>query len=650
MSYIGYYEPSYIEGDYYEFQSTPDDSLITITKQIVLDNIDITNFVTNLDITKEVGRAFSVLSMTLKGYTLDPTYIRNKDKLLEVTIGTTTTNFIIFDVDIDYKGTITLVGKTIGCLLDTPFSKQYDEVFLGNANELLEEFTVGVPTFIQTPTFDFFDGSFILKGSFLDGVNNLLAVSGGVLVEQYGSLFLEKALTIGVEDEPTFIFNNNVLTNLTHSDNFDGSTLVDAIVFNGSDSDVSSKPLITMVYNSESCERPYFLFNPISVNLASDVISNLGNMSFTNKIVLFEGTLDNASVITVSGGILSIDYVTVGGVILDVSEYTFTDNYSSIVLTSNKTGVVSVSYRTRALSIYEKNGKFDFLNKSINYELTYLTQKLDVEIDMCVKVVDGDGLNDFSIELVGERITKDTDTQFDVIGDVKSLALVSDKTTVPVTVNGYYAYGAFDTTFMNTISVQSDISVTKNFSTTIEDVTDNVEGTTEPVYGFFTTVGLEVDEAFVASVAVGFTKDDSNADYYIYYTTNDTLNGRGVKCTYTALVDRWTIPTVGVSNIVKHIDFYSEDNIHTFNYPNVDDGTYAGACILPVTQILDVSALLDIKPSSLSGQVLIYDEVNHTINGIGEITINITKAEKIVIDTDFLRKGSSITIDSVNSG
>lgn len=661
-----YYKQGFISEGYFKNTSIPADSIVNIHRKIYINTIDtpyiadgyiesgyyatpiykeLTELVEGLSIAREVGKAFNVLTMDLAGYDIPKEYIRNQNIRLIVELGTTVYSFILFDVDTDYRLNSKIIAKSQGCLLDEPFSKNYDDVFLGNSNDILTDITTDIDCTIAVPSFDFNEGSFKLEGSKLDGLNRLSAVSGASVLVVDDTLKISKPLVV----DDTFIdfeFNNAILTSKDKSDNFDGSLLVDKVIFNAGDNNLTTEPLITMVYE-DGCSRPKFLFNPTPTSV-DEITSNLGTIKLTNFRQIYTGSISNSNSIKVSGGIIEIYSITVAGVIIQNSSFEL--NHNVILLDNNYTGVVEITYLTKGISLFTTNGTFNFQDKHRFYELSYLTQKLEAEIPLCVNIIKSDGLNNFSITLVNEKITLDTDTVFDIIGEVKNLALVSDKLSgVFNIVNGYYAYGDFDTTFMDTISTQWGVPAQKTFTTSFENVTGLVDGVTNEIYGFFTTPDIDISETYVGSTVVALTKDSSNADYNLYYTTNSSVSGYNTTATYTAIVDRWTIPAVGGSNLVRFIDWYSEESIYTFNYPDPTNGTYAGICKLPADIELNVSDLIDINPADMAGTVVDYDGTNYTINPIGVIKIHITKAESIEIDTSALRKGSKITIDSSNS-
>ncbi len=645
MPYIkdGFIHDGYYEGD--ATTITPSDKILNITYSFVLDGVDITEFVESSDIIRENGKAFTTLSMKLSGYIIDTTYIRNKDIRLVVTIGTSTYSFILYDVDKDFKGDYNIIGKTQGCLLDEPFSTKVNDTIFGSANDIITTLTSNISSYNSLPNFEFNEGSFALEGSPLDGLEQLIAVSGGTMFEINDHLILTPHFYIE-SDTPRFILNNDVLFSKVLSDNFSGSSLAKEVIFNASEADLLSEPLITLV-SEENCLRPYFLFNPIPSNISS-ISSNLGDMVLTFINQTYKEIIDSNN-ISVSGGIISITQITLDGVPIDESDYQYVQNYNTILFTSTKKGTITVSYLTKGIKLYERNGIFDISTRSVYYTMQYLTQTLDANVPMCAEMIESDGLNNFSISLVGSGILMDTPTQFDVIGTVNNVAFVSDPSSVPTVVNGYYAYGNFDTTFMETISIEQDLVVDKTLTSTFENVTDNITNSVEPLFGFFTSPDIEIGETMIGSLVLNLEKDDTNPLYNIYYTTNSTFLGISSTSTYSAIVDRYTIPSVGIGNTVKYIDFYYDNGVSSFSYPDLTDGTYAGLCVLPATILLDIASLLDLYPQTVSGGTITYNGVPSLIAPNGKTTIIATTATKIIIDTAHLRKGSFITVDTSNA-
>lgn len=645
-----YIEDGYIEDDYYIKPNIADEPYIEsgYCEAGYYGDVfykDITELVTKLEITREVGKAFSVLNLDMSGYDIPKDFIRDLDIRLFVELGETVYKFVLFDVDSDYRLNSKVVGKTQGCLLDIPFSKKYDDIFLGNSNDVLLELTKDIECDIKIPEFDFNEGSFKLNGSKLDGLKRLAGVAGSSVYVFRDTLILDKPLVV-TDDFVDFVFNDVILTSKDKTNNYDGSLHIDKVLFNVDDTNLTTEPLITMTY-LDGCTRPKFLLNPTPKS-KDEITSNLGTFQLTNFRQLYTGSITNTNSIKVSGGILEIFSVTIGGLIVSNSNFEVGKNV--ILLDGVFSGVVEVSYLTRGISLYTTNGKLNFQDKNKYYELIYLNQKLSATIPLCANVVESDGLNDFSITLVNEKITLDTPTVFDIIGEVKNLALVSDKLSgVFKIVNGYYAYGNFNTSFMNGITKVSGVEAKRTFTTSFENVSGLVNGVTNNIYGFFTTPDIHISETFVGSTIVPLSKDTTNADYNLYYTTNSSFSGYSTTATYIAIVDRWTIPTVGGSNLVRFIDWYSEDSIYTYKYPDPTNGTYASICKLPAEIELNISDLIDINPVDLAGERVYYDGKPYIINPIGVIKIPVTKAESIDIDTSFLRKGSKITIDSSNS-
>jgi len=644
-----YIDTGYIAEDYYENDIstiTPTENIIAINTNFVLDGVDIKKYVGDVSITRENKKAFSVLTMKLSGYDIPTTAIRNKDVRLIATIGLTQYSFIIIDADKDHKGNYDILAKTQGCLLDYPFSVSINESFIGNSNDIISELATDVSIYNGLPSFDFNEGSFVLDGSALEGVERLVDVSGGTFFEVDDKLVLTPHLHIETTT-PKFILNDGILTSKVVSSNYSGSPLTKKVIFNVSETDLLSEPLITMVYDEDTCNRPYFLLNPVPYNIAN-ITSNLGDMTLT----FFEQTYTEAisdNTVTVSGGIVNIKQITLDGIPIDEATYEFVTGYNTILFTTPLNGIISVAYLTKAIYVYEKNGLFDFETRSVIYTMEYLTQKLDISINTCADVIDSNGLNSFSVELVGEKILMDAPTQFDVIGNVTNLAFISNPTALPSIVNSYYAYGSFNTSFMAGISIESGLLVDKTLTATFRNITNNLPNVNTEVFGFFTSPDIDISEVLIGSLSIAVIKNSRNPLYNIYYTSNDTFVGQSITATYKAVVDRYTIPTVGASNTVRYIDFYYEDGIASFSYPDINDGTYAGVCSLPAVILLDVATLLDMYPQTLTGQTITYMGIPHLILPNGKVTITAHTATKQVIDTGYLRKGSYITIDTTNA-
>ena len=612
--------------------------IVNITRSFVLNGVDITSYVTDAEIIRENHKAYSTLSMSMMGYEIDKTFIRNKEIRLYVTIGTMDYSFILFDVDRDYKGKYEIIAKTQGCLLDYPFSPKINDLLIGSGNEIIAELCSEINHYNTLPDFAFNEGSFTMDGSKIEGVDSLVAVSGGTYYEVNDHLIFERHFRVDNTLTPKFIFTDAVLTDKVYSDNYSGSPLVNKVVFNANEEDILSEPLITMVTN-EDCSRPYFMFNPTPENIAN-ITSNLGTMYFSFKEVLVQETFD-ANFLRVNGGIDSIKQITLNGAVVSDATYQFIQGQNVILFDTVLNGIITVTYITKVIQMYQFNGAFDFESRSNRYVVQYLNQILDISIDVCADVLDMGGLNNNTIELVGESMSLDTPTQFDVIGTINNIAFVSNPSAVPTVVNGYYAYGNFGTTFMTGITIDVGLSVSKSFSATMENLTANYDGAGVDIFGFYTSSDVEVTEAMIGSVYVTLTKYEAG-DYYIYYTTMSLYLNQSITCTYTAIVDRYTIPAVGASNTVRWIDFYNANGITTFEYPENGEGT----CLLPTTRLVDVASLLDTEAHKVAGKLATYKGINYTIASNGTFLVLLSTQEKIVIDTGHIKKGTYITIDT----
>lgn len=631
---LGYIATGYFEGD--TTTLTPSDKIVNITRSFVLDGVDISSFVVDAEIIRENHKAYATLSMSMMGYAIPTSYIRNKDIRLVATIGTTVYSFILYDVDKDHKGAYEIIAKTQGCLLDYPFSPKINDLYSGTGNEIISVLCAEISHYNTLPDFKFNEGSFTLEGSKLEGVDSLVAVSGGTYYEVNDHLIFTEHLRVNPATTPKFIFTDDILTSKVYSDNYSGSPLVNKVVFNANEEDILSEPLITMVTN-EDCSCPYFMFNPTPDNI-TNITSNLGTMYFTLKEVLVQETLDT-NFLRVNGGIESIKQITLNGVVVSDTTYQFIKGQNVILFDAVLNGIITVAYITKVVAMYQYNGKFDFETRSNIYNVQYLNQILDVSIDVCADVLDMGGLNNNSIELVGEGMSLDTPTQFDVIGAVNNISFVSNPSAVPTVVNTYYAYGDFDTTFMQGITIKTGLSVEKSFRATIENLTANYSDAGVDVFGFYTSNDIEISEAMVGSIILPLTKYDAGG-YYIYYTNKSRFLNLNVTCTYTAIVDRYTIPAVGASNTVRFVDFYNANGVTTFEYP--EDGT----CLLPTHRTIDVASLLDTSPHKVAGKTVTYKGTNYIIQSNGTFLVYLTTAEKVVIDTGHIKKGTYITIDT----
>ena len=638
---MAYYDLDYIANGYFEGDTvtiTPSDVIVNITRSFVLNGVDITSYVTDAEIIRENHKSYSTLSMSMMGYEIDKTFIRNKDIRLVVTIGAMVYSFILFDVDRDYKGAYEIIAKTQGCLLDYPFSPKINDLFSGSGNQIIAELCSEISHYNALPDFNFYEGSFTMEGSKIEGIDSLVAVSGGTYYEVNNHLIFATHFRVDNTLTPKFIFTDAVLTDKVNSDNYSGSPLVNKVVFNANEEDILSEPLITMVTN-EDCSRPYFMFNPTPDNIVN-ITSNLGTMYFSFKEVLVQETF-NANFLRVNGGIDSIKQITLNGVVVSDTTYQFIQGQNVILFDTVLNGIITVTYITKVIQMYQYNGKFDFETRSNIYNVQYLNQILDISIDVCADVLDMGGLNNNSIELVGEGMSLDTPTQFDVIGTINNISFVSNPSAVPAVVNGYYAYGDFDTTFMLTITKQVGLSVQKSFSATIENLTANYTDAGVDVFGFYTSNDVEISEAMVGSIILPLTKYDAGG-YYIYYTNQSRFLNLSVTCTYTAIVDRYTIPAVGATNTVRFIDFYNDNGVSTFEYPENDEGT----CLLPTTRLVDVASLLDTEAHKVAGKIVTYLGTNYTIASNGTFLVSLTTQAKVIVDTGHIKKGTYITIST----
>lgn len=658
-----YIADGYIEEGYYWggtiIPSEPTDNIVTINKSVTLNGEDITKYVTKLSINKTADRTHSVCELEMSGYTVNKTYVRNKDILLKVIIETDEVDFIIVDLDEDTKQNSILICKTLGCLLDYPFSGTYEnQKAIGSANQIIADLCGGIPYSNSLPDFSFNTGSFLLNGTKIDALEALVSVSGGTLYTRQGRLFISEHFRISQSEQPKIILNDSVLTKKIKSENFESATSVKSVTFNPSVGDVYSEPKITMF--SDECNKPYFLFNPTPTT-SSDINSNFRSFSLTNKQLIYEGELLDTRLLIVDGGILEIGSVYVNSEL--VNDYTFSATHNVILFNTAKSGSVRVVYISKVVERYSAGG---YTADGINYQVQYLNQFLEQLVPYCETGesdnTDGSsGEVSCSVEI--SDIKRDTEFYIDIEGDsVTTFEFISDASSFAYKYNyldgiDINVFGYFDHSFLSSIT-KSTFTKTKNSSFTIENITSELKRSSK-IYGFFSS--RELSDFMVGVVKISLSKTSSRDGYY-YYTTSSKYLNSSVSASYNFVVDRYTVPACGVSNTVKYLQVIGCGTV-TIEYPNTlnenDSGydpTETDVCVIPAEIVLDIPNLLGIDAALCANkQVEILAPIEIPTLGIkttlinGKLHYNFTHKTTYIVECDSIRGGATITIDTTNA-
>jgi hypothetical protein len=661
----GYADRGYVEGDDLA-PIEPIDKIVSIARQFVLDGVDITDHVIRCELIREVDKPFHTASLDIADIVIDSGFIRNPSKRLVITIGSDVYSTIIFDMDKDYRDNVSIISKTEGCLLDFPFSPKSNDTFIGDSNTIIRTFmdklNLGFVNLL--PNFEFLKGSFILNGSYLDGLRQLIDVAGGTLFESSGKIVLEKHFRITNGIQPRLILNNEILTSKELSDNYDGSPLVKKIIFNPIFSDIISEPLITMITDDDdACKRPKFLFNP-APSKVSAINSNLGDIEFTTITQTYTDTLMDSRIIRVSGAIQSISTFLLDGT--PFTNYTFEVGHNVILFDRVRTGAVSITYTTKAVLFYTKNGTYDTLNKQYNYKVQYLTQLLDASVQKCTADESSGGTNNDLRPtetgcrvMVTPEISRDTNIVIEIAeGYLKKMLFIQDSQSSPRDIYGldsrFKALGGFDDGFLRGLREEQGVIKTLTIQSTMQDVTAEVSpNSSTKYYGIIVPKNIVASEIMIGNSVVScMDYNPTNKSYRIYYT-HQSVDGANVVLSYTSRIDRYTIPACGGDNNIKLIDVYTCNTIHTINYPtggdDKDDPLNVGICTVPADITLNISALLNLKPEDISGKSISDGTASYTIASNGMSVVTISSPTSYKFDTAHLRKGSYITVDANNA-
>lgn len=646
---LGYNVSGYVDGDTF-VPITPVNQRVVITRTFVLDGLDISQYVKTCQITRENGKAFTTMTLDVQGHLIPKTSIRNPLIRLAVTIGTDYYTFIIIDVDKSHDGTQAILCKTQGCMLDVPFSTSSNGSVLGTSNEVIATLTANISSYNALPDFKFHRGNFLLSGSNLASLDTIVDVCGGTYYEKNDRLFIEPHFRIQNGAVPALILGDDILTTKEYSDNIDGSALLKKITFNPQLNDIKSETLITMITPEKGCQRPIFLFNPEPSNM-SEVITNLGTMTFTVKQVTFVDTISNTSVIRVDGAIKTIDGITVDGVNLTPEQYSFEVGHNVILFTEGVTGGVKILYTTKTISHYEKNGYYNETDKSYLYKIQYANQVLTQSLPRCT---DGDA--DTNLSGCSVRVSDDVNRgqiiTVDILnGQLQNLVFVSDAKAPIQDVVSAPIYvkkaGGFDSTFLTGVTETLAVPVTLSISRTVENMTGEL-GFTDGIeyYGFITPIGMNETEIMIGSRVIQFGWIEEGKDYRIYYVADSTLlNGTAV-IAFDTTVTRYTIPACGTDNPVHSIDVYACNGLTTIEYG--DD-----VCLLPAILEVNVPELLDIAPEKVAGKTITLGSVIPNVDIIlgtsGVFSYTFTAQMQYVFDTHNVRRGSTITVNTTNA-
>ncbi len=648
---MGYFEPTYIALYYFEEGSTepptvPSDTRVIIDRSVKINGVAVDEYVVKISIVRQLDVAYNTLSMEMRGYILDETFIRNKDVRVEVTIGADEYSFIIIDADATFKNDLSIVGKTQGCLLDKPFSPESTVKMAGNAHDVTTDLMGEVVHVNRTANFSFGKGSFTRDGTSLSAISALLSVSGANYYEAWGEVILEPRFRIKEFDTPNFILNDNILTDRVESSNFDGSPLVNMVVMNSASKDITSDPKITMMIPDDG-SKPFFMFNPRPL-YTTQINANIGTFSFTTKVITYEGVLNGERTITTDGAIDTINSFEINGTA--VTGYTYEAGHNVILLSGDTTGVARISYKTSAVVNYTVNGFYSSAENTRTYKIQYLDQLLEESIP--VPLGDDDTNNvptspegDMCYVEVPKNITRDQD--FKVIvpyGSLEMFVLVFDEaspatkfqTTPPAS-----SKGSGDTDWFSGGTVQNK-TIHANMSATIEDLGNDK-------YGFYIPKNVDPTE---------FMLGDSNITMDVYLTSDGVAKvceidnryyvGSNVTVVYSLEGTEYTIPACGNSNTIKSLEIYNCDlNKTVITYPEPSDAVLS--CSIPQTFTINVVTLLDVTASSAVGKTITGYGGSWVVDNAGQIYVEVTTYEKVVLDCSAVEKGREIYIDTTNA-
>jgi hypothetical protein len=400
--------------------------------------------------------------------------------------------------------------------------------------------------------------------------------------------------------------------------------------------------------------KPFFMFNPKPAT--TDMInSNLGTMTFTDKVITFDGVLNNEKVITLDGHINTVNTVEVGGIAVS---YSFEAGHNVILLDDYATGVAKVNYVTSAVAVYSNNGYYNSSDNTRTYKVQYLDQLLEESVvqksddddnDDDTDTVDANG--DSCLFVRPEESIK-RDKEFSVYISSGSTAImfmfISDDSQQAVEVNlniPAHRKGSFDDDFIVGMTTES-ATISTTTSATVEDL-NYYTGR----YGFYLPENINPTGFKIGAIDIAMQTGSqlpSNGVYQWYSTDVKTI-GQTVTISYETPATKYNIPACGLTNTVKRLEvFYCDWSKEVIEYPDESDDDII-SCEIPQTFTINVPSLLGVSPSTAIGKVITGNGSSYTVDSFGKIYVEVTVYDKVILDCSAVQKGREIYIDTTNA-
>jgi hypothetical protein len=324
-----------------------------------------------------------------------------------------------------------------------------------------------------------------------------------------------------------------------------------------------------------------------------------------------------------------------------------------IVFDSVLNGGVTVSYETTAIVWYDKRGFADYANKKNIYRLSYLSEVLEESIEFCNTSTGSDGsevtyeTNDACSVRVDQNPSKSAPFNFYTNGTVKSMIWIVDKSSTPK----HFYTNLGNVGHYRTGGATSDTGFVANMTSSSVIEQASVRFKVEPLgslkYGGRLAKGIAPTSCTIGMRTVNFTLNTSNSKYNTYYMSSNIELGKTVTVTYQRAVTKYTVPTIGESNIIG-FEINACNGIVAVEFPDVDKDEYE-SCEIPSTRQIDIASLLSVSVAAAAGKVVTSTtlaEGTWTVDNKGAILVNITTADYHIIDCGNVKKNAKIYIDS----
>lgn len=334
---------------------------------IKIGNVDITEKIERFSYSHKVGSLYNTASITVGG--MDTANLLGAD--VQIDAGNLFTGFV-HSISRQGKDRYAISCRSNGAKLTEPYSHA-DTVLeqASTASELVALYSgISGLNIIYESAELYFGGSYERRGTMLDALANLIAVTGADVVE--GPLFIHIAPAHSIAYDGSEVREEDIFDFVSDNRTIENNGVGYVTVTNGGSAttDVVSNNGIYCEINE--CDGTLEVFaNPSGLIETAKGVSLSGSISVTERLETVSVT--DAMVIDLDCAIESVQSVTVNGV--ETTDVQYQNGHKTLWFASEKRGVITISYRA-----YVQRGQAAIsstpMGKFISFDLYYLDQLL----------------------------------------------------------------------------------------------------------------------------------------------------------------------------------------------------------------------------------------------------------------------------------